>query len=372
MKVVSRCQPERAHATLGATEVSNQHQVLTSYRSPPMRMPVIFALLLVLSVPVTAQSRDASARRVRVALDSIAHVAVDGGRAAGFVAVAVRGRDTLASVAYGRADVENDAPLSVNHVFQFASITKQFTAAAVLTLVDDGRVALDAPITRYLPDAPVRGQAITVRQLLSHTSGLPDYAEEPRHQALRFLDPPPDSLLALVRDTPLYFAPGEAMRYSNTGFVLLGQLIEKISGRPYAAYVEERVLRPAGAVAHTSARRSASSRISRAATRWVRMVSARRGTSARMFRGGRRILRNRGRPDGVEHRAARAARGQCDDSCQSRRDDACGHHSKWSAYALRPRARTQRGYRDAAHISTAVTSTASRPSRRGSPMTRSA
>jgi CubicO group peptidase (beta-lactamase class C family) len=137
--------------------------------------------------------------------------------------------------------------MTVTHVFQLASITKQFTAAAVLTLVQDGRVELDAPVSRYLPDAPVQGQAITVRQLLSHTAGIPDYAESPRVAALKRLDVPPDTLVALVATTPFYFAPGEQMRYSNTGFALLGQLIERVSGQPYAAYVEQRVLRPAGA-----------------------------------------------------------------------------------------------------------------------------
>jgi uncharacterized protein len=188
-----------------------------------------------------------AAARVRAALDSVAESSVGRGRAAGFVVLAVRGRDTLAARAYGRADVENDAPMTADHVFQLASITKQFTAAAVLTLVDSGLVALDAPITRYLPDAPVRDPSITVRQLLSHTAGLPDYAESPRVRTIKRLDLPPDSLLALIRGTAPYFAAGEQMRYSNTGFVLLGQLVERVTGRPYAAYVEERVLRPAGA-----------------------------------------------------------------------------------------------------------------------------
>jgi CubicO group peptidase (beta-lactamase class C family) len=217
-------------------------------RLPTLLISALTALVTATSAGAQAHDRahDRGRDRARAALDSIARAAVDGGRAAGIVALAVRGRDTLVAGAYGRADVENDAPLSVDHVFQLASITKQFTAAAVLTLVDAGRVALDTPITRYLPDAPVRGRPITVRQLLAHTSGLPDYAESPDAESLRPLDPPPDSLLALVRTTPFYFASGDQMRYSNTGFVLLGQLITKVSGQPYATYVEERVLRPAG------------------------------------------------------------------------------------------------------------------------------
>lgn len=190
---------------------------------------------------------EGAATRARAALDSIADASVGRGQAAGMVVVAVRGRDTLVARAYGRADVENDVPMTTGHVFQLASITKQFTAAAVLALVDSGVVALDAPITRYLPEAPVGGRPVTVRQLLSHTAGVPDYAEAPPGRLLSRLDLPPDSLLALVQGTPAYFAPGDQMRYSNTGFVLLGQLVARVSGRPYAAYVVERVLRPAGA-----------------------------------------------------------------------------------------------------------------------------
>jgi CubicO group peptidase (beta-lactamase class C family) len=192
-----------------------------------------------------------AAARVTAALDSVAGAAVRDGRAAGLVAIVTRGADTLVARAYGHADVENDAPLSVDHVFQLASITKQFTAAAVLTLVDAGRVALDAPVARYLPDTPLAadpatGRAVTVRQLLAHTSGVPDYAESRRMSNIRRLDVPPDTLLTLVRGTAFYFPPGDQMRYSNTGFVLLGQLIERVSGEPYAAYVEAHVLRPAG------------------------------------------------------------------------------------------------------------------------------
>jgi CubicO group peptidase (beta-lactamase class C family) len=167
---------------------------------------------------------------------------------AGMVVFAMRGRDTLVMRAYGRAEVENTVPMTVDHVFQFASITKQFTAAAVLRLVQEGRVALDAPITRYLPAAPVQGLTLTVRQLLAHTAGIPDYAESPRIGTLKRLDLPPDSFVALVAATPFYFPPSDQMRYSNTGYALMGQLIEKVSGKPYAAYVQESVLRPAGAV----------------------------------------------------------------------------------------------------------------------------
>jgi D-alanyl-D-alanine carboxypeptidase len=209
--------------------------------------------LTLLAAPVTAQAQERAGQQVSrrepvaAVVDSIARAAIERKVLAGMVVIAVRGSDTLLARGYGLADVENDVRMTVGHVFQLASVTKQFTAAAVLALAQDGRVDLDAPITRYLPNAPVQGRTITARQLLSHTSGIPDYAESPRIPALKRLDLPPDSLVALIATTPFYFEPGEQMRYSNTGFALLGMLIQQVSGQPYATYVEQRALRPAGA-----------------------------------------------------------------------------------------------------------------------------
>lgn len=208
-----------------------------------MRLRVQVAALALLASGAAAQDPGAAVARI----DSLARVPIEQGTAAGLVLFVVHRGDTLLARGYGRADLENDVPMRTDQVFQYASITKEFTAAAVLALVADGRVELDAPIARYLPEAPLRGQTVTVRQLLSHTSGVVDYAESPRLRSLKALDLPPDTLLAVAAETPFYFPPGEQMRYSNTGFVLLGMLIERVSGRPYAEFVTERVLRPAGA-----------------------------------------------------------------------------------------------------------------------------
>jgi D-alanyl-D-alanine carboxypeptidase len=211
------------------------------------------ATMILLAALFTAQAQDSAGQQVRrreqvaAVVDSVAGEAIGRKVLAGMVVIAVHGRDTLLARGYGSADLENDVRMTVGHVFQLASVTKQFTAAAVLALVQGGRVDLDAPITQYLPSAPVQGRTITLRQLLSHTSGIPDYAESPRIPALKRLDLPPDSLVALIATTPFYFEPGEQMRYSNTGFALLGLLIEQVSGQRYATYVEQRVLRPAGA-----------------------------------------------------------------------------------------------------------------------------
>ena len=171
---------------------------------------------------------------------------VDAHRVAGISVAVVRGTDTLFSRAYGVAEVENAVPATSGHVFEIASVTKQFTAAAVLLLVQDGKVGLDDEITRYLPNAPTQGRRITIRQLLSHTSGLVDVPDLPSFQFLKRRDVPTDSVIALARGVPFYFPPGEQMRYSNTGFLLAGQLIETLSGKTYADFIAERLLRPAG------------------------------------------------------------------------------------------------------------------------------
>jgi CubicO group peptidase (beta-lactamase class C family) len=216
--------------------------------NPSTLRALVLVTISVACTRPTGTKQESSRERVSVVVDSIARDAIGRKVLAGMVVVVMQGRDTVLARAYGWAEPENDVRMTVAHVFQLASITKQFTAAAALTLVQDGRVDLDAPIKRYLPDAPIQGRAITVRQLMSHTAGIPDYAESPRIAVLKRLDLPPDSLIALVSKTPFYFEPGEQMRYSNTGYALLGQLIERVSGQPYATYVEQHVLRPVGAV----------------------------------------------------------------------------------------------------------------------------
>lgn len=202
--------------------------------------------LLALPSPTRAQSIDPA--RVQWTVDSLLTASIETGQAAGIVVVVARSGETLVLRGYGQADVENDVPMTSEHVFPIASVTKQFTAAAVLKLVEQGKVELDDPITRHLPDAPTQGQPITIRQLLSHTSGMQDVTEVPGFRSVERLDLSPDSTLSLVRDAPLHFAPGEQMRYSNSGYLLLGKLIERVTGQSYEDYLSEHLFRPAGMV----------------------------------------------------------------------------------------------------------------------------
>ncbi|MFN2316051.1 MAG: serine hydrolase domain-containing protein [Gemmatimonadales bacterium] len=179
-------------------------------------------------------------------LDSLVADPVREGRAAGISVAVVRGSDTLLLKGYGKADLELDVPTPDGAVYAIGSVTKQFTAAAILQLRDAGKLDLDADITTYLPDFPTQGHRVTVRRLLDHTSGIKGLTEVPEFRTLYTSDFPRDSGLALIARQPFDFAPGEAMIYNNSGFWLLGLIVEKVSGMSYEDYVEQQIFAPLG------------------------------------------------------------------------------------------------------------------------------
>jgi D-alanyl-D-alanine carboxypeptidase len=158
----------------------------------------------------------------------------------------VRGRDTLLVRAYGKANLEWDAAATPATVYRTGSVTKQFTAALVLQLVDSGRVRLDDAIATHLPAVPARWRAVTVRQLLNHTSGIRSYTSTPAGRRRFAEDLPPDTLVMTTAGDSLEFAPGSAWNYNNTGYLLLGMLLERVTGRPYETLLAERLFRPVG------------------------------------------------------------------------------------------------------------------------------
>jgi CubicO group peptidase (beta-lactamase class C family) len=147
---------------------------------------------------------------------------------------------------YGLANVEDGAPATADTVFRLLSVGKQFTAAAILALAHDGKLGLDDPIAKRLPDVPEAWAAVTIRQLLSHSSGIHSYHEVPGYfQQLR-LDRTPRELLDPVRGLPLDFPPGSAARYSNSNYFLLGLAVESATGKSYGDVLAERFFRPLG------------------------------------------------------------------------------------------------------------------------------
>lgn len=162
----------------------------------------------------------------------------------GAVIIAYDGKPLLRR-AYGLADREHDIPARIEDEFQIASTTKTFTAAAVGRLVAEGKLSFDDPISRYLPDAPAAWQGIAVAHLLSHESGIPEYsATTNSFRALMRAQRTPQEIVALVDRLPLSFPPGSKYRYTNSEFVLLGLIIERVSGKPYETYIRETLLEP--------------------------------------------------------------------------------------------------------------------------------
>jgi CubicO group peptidase (beta-lactamase class C family) len=152
----------------------------------------------------------------------------------------VRDGQVLKAQGYGLANVELDVPATARTVYQSGSLGKQFTATAVMTLVEEGKVGLDDHITRYFPGAPAAWKDITVRHLLTHTSGIPRGDDK----LDRRKDYTEDELVKFAASLPLDFATGEKWKYSNTGYALLGVLIHKASGKFYGDLLHEKVFAP--------------------------------------------------------------------------------------------------------------------------------
>ena len=155
-------------------------------------------------------------------LDSLAGAPVQEKRAVGIAVAIVKGTDTLLLNGYGKADLEWNVPMAADAMFEIGSITKQFTAAAILQLRDEGKLSLDDDITKYLPTFPTKGHAIPLRRLLDHTSGIKGITEIPEFRDLSVRTLPRDSALALIARYPFDFSPGEAQIYNNSAFLLLG------------------------------------------------------------------------------------------------------------------------------------------------------
>ncbi|HEX6315397.1 MAG TPA: serine hydrolase domain-containing protein [Gemmatimonadaceae bacterium] len=205
------------------------------------------ALWLLAGFITTASAQSPDRASLVRKLDSLAGSGVLENRAAGIAAAVVRGNDTLLLKGYGKADVEWDVPMPADAMFEIGSVTKQFTAVAILQLRDEGKLSLDDPITKWLPDFDTRGNTVTLRRLLDHTSGIKGITEMPEFGILvtnaRY---PRDSAYALIKRYPFEFRTGEAQIYNNSAFWLLGLVVEKASGMTYEDYVEKKLFAPLG------------------------------------------------------------------------------------------------------------------------------
>ena len=170
------------------------------------------------------------------------------GRVPGAAVLVLKDGQPVFRRGYGLAVVEDGTPVSPATNFRLASVSKQFTAAAILLLAEDGRLSIDDPLKKWLPGLPAVADAMTLRQLLSHTSGLLDYED--------LMDPADtrqvhdiDVLHLLQKENRTYFAPGSSYRYSNSGYALLALVVGKASGNDFASFLRQRIFLPLGMTA---------------------------------------------------------------------------------------------------------------------------
>src|SRR4030095_2792444 len=148
---------------------------------------------------------------------------------------------------YGLADIETRIPITTKTTFDLASVSKQFTAMAIMMLAERGKLSYDDTLTKFFPEFPSYAQKITVRHLLNHTSGLPDYMGVFRQARPAGIGDEPTSREAVTMLTKMSeprFAPGDKWEYSNSGYVVLGQIVEKASGMTFPAFLKANVFDP--------------------------------------------------------------------------------------------------------------------------------
>lgn len=165
----------------------------------------------------------------------------------GAAVIVVKDGKTLFRKAYGMANLELGVPLQPDMVFRLGSITKQFTATAILLLAEEGKLNVQDRIEKHLPGYPTHGHTITIEHLLTHTSGIQSYTGMPGWMRDKIMTPmKPEELIDGFKKEPMNFAPGERYAYNNSGYILLGAIIEKVSGKSYEAFVKERIFDPLG------------------------------------------------------------------------------------------------------------------------------
>ena len=159
----------------------------------------------------------------------------------GAAVIVMQAGQPLLRKGYGLAHLELGVPVDPAMLFRIGSVTKQFTAVCILMLLEQGKLSLQDDLTRYLPDYPTGGRTITIEHLLTHTSGIKSYTSLPEWYPLWRKDLTLDELIALFKDQPFDFEPGEKFQYNNSGYILLGAIIEKISGMPYARFLQTQI-----------------------------------------------------------------------------------------------------------------------------------
>ena len=208
----------------------------------PHASRALTALALLAAVAGSARAQT----RLSTRLDSLVRARLASGPIAGLTVGVIKGRDTLLLKPYGKGEVELGVPTPTRAIYEIGSVTKQFTAVAILKLRDAGKLSLDDPVTRYVPAFDTHGNTVTIRDLLSHTSGMRSYTEMASFGPIAALALPRDTLVKLIANEAFDFPTGTQARYNNSAYFLAGLVIEKASGQPYGDYVTQEIFRPLG------------------------------------------------------------------------------------------------------------------------------
>ncbi len=164
----------------------------------------------------------------------------------GAAILVARGDEILLKKGYGLANLEHNIPIDEDMVFQIGSVTKQFTSTLILMLIEEGKMKLDDDITKYIPSYPTHGHTITIHHLLNHTSGIKSYTSMMEWRKLWRNDLSTSELIEVFKDQPMDFLPGEKYAYNNSGYVLLGHIIEQVTGKSYEDVLIEKIINPLG------------------------------------------------------------------------------------------------------------------------------
>ncbi len=197
------------------------------------------------STQSSAQSSEQVSSPLIKQLDAIASKYYPADQPGASVLVMKEGK-VLLRKGYGLAKVEDKQVIRPEYVFRLGSITKQFTAVAIMQLVDQGKLSLDDPLTKFFPEFTETAKKVTVEHLLTHTSGIPSYTSKPGFIAMMGQDRTVQQMLEMMRRDRLEFEPGSAWKYNNSGYFILGAIIENVSGETYADYVAKHIFEPLG------------------------------------------------------------------------------------------------------------------------------
>jgi CubicO group peptidase (beta-lactamase class C family) len=236
-------EPRWAASRLSSTRYAASREYLMRYLIRIILIEIVVSAILFACVPVQTPTATPISQDVISSIDAYLSNLAEEGSFSGAVLIA-QGDNVLLSAGYGMADIENDVPNTPKTRFRLGSVTKQFTAMAVLTLRAQGKIDLEEHVCSHIPDCPDDWKTITIHQLLTHSSGLPDswqfYADRNKPD----VSCDPEEIIGWFEDVPLDFEPGERFSYSNTGYLLLGYLVEEVSGQSYEVLLRQQIFEP--------------------------------------------------------------------------------------------------------------------------------